>query len=101
MKKLVVAAALMMCLSTSVTIANQVINPVMTEITNDEYTQIVVEDIPQAIKDAIAKDYAQCSIKEAYVKAAEDGTKTYKIVLMDSEQKESHVLFNENGEVIK
>ena len=102
MKKLFVAVALVMGLGTSVAWAGNVwTNNVETVAPNDDYTQIELKHVPQAITDAVAKNYEGNSIKEAYVKTAEDGTKTYKIILMDGEETESAVLFNEKGEEVK
>lgn len=100
MKKLFVAVALFMGLGTSVTMANNIgVNTEVTVMVN-EYTPVDLKDVPQAIKDAVAKNYANSAIKEAHVKTAEDGTKTYKIILVDAEQTETPVLFSENGEEI-
>ena len=102
MKKLFVAVALVMGLGTSVVLAgNAWTNNVETVAPNDDYTQIELKHVPQAITDAVAKNYEGNSIKEAYVKTAEDGSKTYKIILMDGEETESVVLFNEKGEEVK
>ena len=102
MKKLFVAVALVMGLGTSVALASNVCaNNVETVIPADDYIQIELKYVPQAITDAVAKNYEGNSIKEAYVKTAEDGTKTYKIILMDGEETESVVLFNEKGEEVK
>ena len=102
MKKLFVAVALVMGLGTSVVLANNAwSNNVETVAPNDDYTQIELKHVPQAITDAVAKNYEGNSIKEAYVKTAEDGTKTYKIILMDGEETETTVLFNEKGEEVK
>ena len=102
MKKLFVAVALVMALGTSVVLANNAwTSNVETIAPNDDYTQIELKHVPQAITDAVAKNYEGNSIKEAYVKTAEDGTKTYKIILMDGEETESVVLFNEKGEEVK
>ena len=102
MKKLFVAVALMMGLGTSVALASNVYtNNVETVIPADDYIQIELKYVPQAITDAVAKNYEGNSIKEAYVKTAEDGTKTYKIILMDGEETETTVLFNEKGEEVK
>ena len=102
MKKLFVGVALIMALGTSVALAgNAWTNNVETVAPNDDYTQIELKHVPQAITDAVAKNYEGNSIKEAYVKTAEDGTKTYKIILMDGEETETTVLFNEKGEEVK
>ena len=43
----------------------------------------------------------EATIKEAAVEVAEDGTKTYKVTLVDAAGTENPVLFNEKGEVQK
>ena len=44
-----------------------------------------------------AKNFAESTVKEA----AEDGSKTYQVVLTDKEGTESTVFFNEKGEILK
>ena len=101
MKKLFVAVALVMGLGTSVAFAdNFMVDSVTITMIND-FTPIEVKDLPAAVQEAIAKNYAESTIKEAAVEANEDGTKTYKVVLTDKEGTESTVLFSESGEVLK
>ena len=69
--------------------------------TVNDFTPIEVKDLPAAVQEAITKNYADLTIKEASVEAKEDGTKTYKVVLTDKEGTESTVLFSESGEVLK
>ena len=90
MKKLFVAVALVMGIGTSVFAYNM-----------NDFTPIEVKDLPAAVQEAITKNYADLTIKEASVEAKEDGTKTYKVVLTDKEGTESTVLFSESGEVLK
>lgn len=102
MKKLFVAIALVAGLGTSVSFASHTTSlNAATVVMADEYVLIEVKDIPQAIQDAVAKNYANSAIKEAHVKTAEDGTKTYKLVLIEDNQSETVVLFNEAGEEVK
>ena len=102
MKKLFVAVALVMGLGTSVAFANNfmVMESAAVTMIND-FTPIEVKDLPAAVQEAIAKNYAESTIKEAAVEAKEDGTKTYKVVLTDKEGTESTILFSESGEVLK
>ena len=67
----------------------------------NDFTPIEVKDLPAAVQEAITKNYAEATIKEAAVEVNEDGTKTYKVVLTDEEGTESTVLFSESGEVLK
>ena len=101
MKKLFVAVALVMGLGTSVAFAdNFMVDSVTITMIND-FTPIEVKDLPAAVQEAITKNYAESTIKDAAVVANEDGTKTYKVVLTDKEGTESTVLFSESGEVLK
>ena len=102
MKKLFVAAALLMSMGTNGMFANIPNNTsIAINAVTDDYTQIELKYVPQAITDSVAKNYEGNSIKEAYVKTAEDGIKTYKIILIDGEDTETIVLFNDKGEEVK
>ena len=102
MKKIFVAVALVMGLGTSVALADNVkCNKTETVCVTDEFVIIELKDVPQAVQDAVAKNYAGSTIKEAHAKTAEDGTKTYKLVLVDANQTESIILFNDKGEEMK
>ena len=101
MKKFFVAVALVMGLGTTVAFAENLISDVETVMAVNDFTPIEVKDLPAAVQEAITKNYAESTIKEAAVEANEDGTKTYKVVLTDEEGTESTVLFSESGEVLK
>ena len=101
MKKLFVAVALVMGLGTTVAFAENLTSGVETVMAVNDFTPIEVKDLPAAVQEAITKNYAESTIKEAAVEANEDGTKTYKVVLTDEEGTESTVLFSESGEVLK
>lgn len=100
MKKLFVAVALVMGLGTSVAFAENFHASVDSVTVVNEFKPIDVKELPQAVQDAVAKDYAQFTIKEAYVEEME-GTKTYKVVLTDSEDNTAAVLYTEKGEVLE
>ena len=80
MKKLFVAVALVMGLGTSVAFAENFHASVDSVNIVNEFKPIEVKELPQAVLDAVTKDYAEFTIKEAYVEEVE-GTKTYKVVL--------------------
>ena len=101
MKKVLVAVALVMGLGTTVAFAENLTSGVETVMAVNDFTPIEVKDLPAAVQEAITKNYAESTIKEAAVEANEDGTKTYKVVLTDEEGTESTVLFSESGEVLK
>ena len=71
MKKLFVAAALVMGLGTSAAFAdNFMVDSVTVTMIND-FTPIEVKDLPAAVQEAITKNYAESTIKEAAVEAKE------------------------------
>ena len=100
MKKLFVAVALVMGLGTSVAFAENFHASVDSVTIVNEFKPIDVKDLPQAVLDAVTKDYAEFTIKEAYVEEVE-GTKTYKVVLTDAEDNIAAVLYSEKGEVLE
>ena len=102
MKKLFVAVALVMGVGTTVAFAadNQTTAASVAVAVND-FVPVEVDDLPQAVKDTLAKDYADYMVKEAAVEANEDGTQTYKVTLTAQEDTEQTVLLSENGEVLK
>lgn len=102
MKKLVLAVALVMGIGTSTVFAENIVAVVTETVTViNDFTPIEVKDLPAGVQEAITKNYAEATVKEASVEAKEDGTKTYKVVLTDKEGTESTVLFSESGEVLK
>lgn len=102
MKKLFVAVALVMGVGTTVAFAadNQTTAASVAVAVND-FVPVEVDDLPQAVKDTLAKDYANYMVKEAAVEANEDGTQTYKVTLTAQDDTEQTVLLSENGEVLK
>ncbi|WP_337789040.1 hypothetical protein [Phocaeicola plebeius] len=100
MKKLFVAVALVMGLGTSVAFAENFHASVDSVNIVNEFKPIEVKELPQAVLDAVTKDYAEFTIKEAYVEEVE-GTKTYKVVLTDAKDNTAAVLYTEKGEVLE
>lgn len=102
MKKLFVAVALVMGVGTTVAFAadNQTTAASVAVAVNN-FVPVEVDDLPQAVKDTLAKDYADYMVKEAAVEANEDGTQTYKVTLTAQDDTEQTVLLSENGEVLK
>lgn len=101
MKKFFVAVALVMGLGTTVAFAENLISDVEIVMAVNDFTPIEVKDLPAAVTEAIAKNFAESTVKEAAVEAAEDGSKTYQVVLTDKKGTESTVFFNEKGEILK
>ena len=95
MKKVLFAVALVMGLGSSVAFANNMASDVEIVAMVNEFKPIDIKELPQAVQDAIKKDYAES------VEVAEDGVKTYKVTLVDAVGTESVVFFNEKGEMLK
>jgi len=60
------------------------------------FTQIGVNDLPQAIRNAISDEFKDATISVAYKANLADGTKMYKVILNVEGQEES-VMYNEDG----
>ena len=78
MKKLFIAVALVMGLGTSVAFANEMTAGIETVAMVNEYKPIEAAKLPQAVQDAIKKNYAESTIKEASV---DEAAKTYRLSL--------------------
>ena len=103
MKKVLVAVALVMGLGSSVAFAQEVINTsveMQAQVPQDEFTKIDVKELPEAVAQAVAKNYEGATIKEAYVAEKESG-KVYKVILTTKDSQEVTVLMNEKGEEVK
>lgn len=104
MKKVLVAVALVMGLGSSVAFAQEVINSTSVEMqsqaTQGDFTKIESKDLPEAVLQALTKNYEGAAIKEAYVAEKESG-KVYKVILTTSDSQEVTVLMNEKGEEVK
>lgn len=65
----------------------------------DTFKAMNTEELPQAVKDAVAKEYEGKTIKAAYVNESGE-VKMYKVTLSDSEGATTDILFNEKGEIL-
>lgn len=96
MKKLVIASALLLggfssFAETPVVFHDGIMESVMLE----EYTEIKVSELPQAVQDAFKKDFPEATIDKAYV----NESKTYKLEVTTTDL--STTLYaTENGEWI-
>ena len=71
MKKFFVAVALVMGLGTTVAFAENLTSGVETVMAVNDFTPIEVKDLPAAVTEAIAKNFAESTVKEAAVEAEE------------------------------
>ena len=100
MKKLFVAA-LVMGVGTSVAFAENMDTDVCVIAGVNDFQPIEVKDLPQSVQDSLKKSYADFQVKEAVVEVDEEGGKSFKIVLVNQDNEESTVYYNENGEELK
>ena len=70
MKKSFVAVALVMGLGTTVAFAENLTSGVETVMAINDFTPIAVKDLPAAVTEAIAKNFAESTVKEAAVEAS-------------------------------
>ncbi|WP_062622891.1 hypothetical protein [Aequorivita aquimaris] len=62
-----------------------------------DYKEVKASEVPQTVKDAVAKDFSGATISKAYVNAQGD----YKIELATADAKKATVYANAKGEWIK
>ncbi len=62
----------------------------------DEFTEVTVDDVPQAVKDGVAKAYQGAEIDKAYVNTV----KIYKLEISD-DVKSNTVYFDESGKELE
>ena len=92
------AAALMICLalpqfSQAITVKNEV---AAVEENDKKYTEITVDQLPQAVRDAIAKDFVGFKTDKAL--KGDDGS--FKVKVSKGEDK-SVLFYSANGELVK
>lgn len=106
MKKMVFTLAVLLGLGSSVAFAgNQTLTDDVVTVAVDktaDFTPIELKDLPQAVQDTLAKDFADLTPKSAEVSVDEETeTSVYKVNFVDAEGNESSELFSEKGEVLK
>lgn len=101
MKKYLAIMAVMIGLGIPTTLATTPSNPHTETIPMGYgYTPISFKNLPIAIKDAIVKNYERHGVKKAFEKTLLDGSKLYKIILVNGEPIDHIVFFNEAGEEV-
>lgn len=100
MKKLVLTVALAVFTSGVSIYAsesnNNQSNEIIKVVTNDEFKEIAVADLPESVTKAIAKDFETATVTKAYVNASMQ----YKIAIKVDE-KESVVYADKDGKWLK
>ncbi len=75
MKKVLFTAALVMGLGGSAAFAGNMMSNVESMVMVNEYKSLEVEGLPQAVQDAIKKEFVDQKVETAAVELEEDGTK--------------------------
>lgn len=102
MKKMIFTLAMVLGLGSTVAFADNVNTNVEVTTPADEFTVIEVKELPQAVQDTLAKDFANQVVKTAAVAVNEEaGTSTYKVTLEAEDGTETTVLLSDKGEVLK
>ncbi len=99
MKKLFVAVALVMGMSTFVVNATEMATVSTVMVMGNDGQPIELSDLPEAVANSIVKNFSELTAKSATVEVKEDGSKIYTVVFTDVEGNEKTVNFNEAGEV--
>ena len=102
MRKIFVAIALIAGLGTSsVALQCKTTNEISIQLNVADYTPIEVKDLPQAIQDALTKNFSEYTVKSAAYQEDEDGVKIYQVTVVDEEGTEANIFFTEKGEIIE
>lgn len=60
----------------------------------DGFKNIDLKEVPQSVKDAIAKKYPESTLKSASLSLKEEGVKAYRIIYVTKEGVENSILIN-------
>ncbi len=104
MKKIMFTLAMVMGLGTTVAFADNTKTTETAAIAQvaDEFTPVELKDLPQAVQEALTKNFPETTAKAAAVsKNEETQTATYKVTLQDAEGNEQTVLLTDKGEVLE
>ncbi|RAV27736.1 hypothetical protein [Sinomicrobium soli] len=96
MKKILLASALILGGFAAHAVTTVESNDAVVVINQEEFTEITVDEVPEAVTEALERDFAGATIDKAYTNEA----KEYKLEITMGEQ--TGVLYaNENGEWIQ
>ena len=73
MKKLILSAAILLGSMNTFAAITATINPTVNSVViNEEFTEIKIEELPAAVKDALKKAYPDAAITKAYINEAKE-----------------------------
>lgn len=101
MKKLVLATVLFMGLGTTAVFAGNHVSGVEIVTAINEFKPIEANALPQAVQDAIKRNFPEATIKNAAVEEDEEGAATYKVVVANADSSEKTVYLSANGEILE
>lgn len=101
MKKLFLAAALLLATGTVAWASNQVtVAPAAAAASDEAFTPIDVKELPATVLESVENNYPGATVTAAAVKSDSEGVKTFRVVLTDRESAERTVYFSESGAVL-
>lgn len=68
-------------------------------VNQDEFVEIELKDLPQAVADAVLKSNEGATINKAYT-AGVDAEKKFKVIITNKDGEEVTLILNANGELI-
>tara|TARA_R110002050_G_scaffold261556_1_gene401590 strand:- start:55071 stop:55388 length:318 start_codon:yes stop_codon:yes gene_type:complete len=93
MKKLILSVAILTCGMSTFALSNNIVpNAVITITMNEEFKEISLDKLPEAVIKAIKENFATATISKAYVNSSEQ----YKLVLTMDES-ESTLYIDKDG----
>ena len=98
MKKLFFVAAMTLSLGTAAFATTVDTNDMMTVQVMDDFVPVKLEEVPQAVVDAVTKAYPE---QTAVRQEEESETQIYKLTLVAEDGTETSVLFTDKGEEVK
>ena len=97
MKKLILSAAIVLGSLNSFAATTVIDNPISKSVVlTDEFTEIKIEELPAAVKDALMKAYPEAMLSKAYINEA----KEYKLDVTLGDKVDS-LFVDENGNWIQ
>ena len=96
MKKLILSVAIVLGSLTSFASTPVISSTIILNITQEEYTEITNDKLPEAVQEAVKKSYPDATIDKAYV----NEKKEYKLEITVGDQKAA-VFADANGNWIK
>ena len=97
MKRIIIASAIALCTISTYATATIDADVVTTQVATQEYAEVSVSDLPQPVKEAVAKEFEGATISKAY----KNDKGEYKLIVSTTNEKSKTLHVNSKGEWIK